>query len=410
MGETRSAQKAGALLVARKLSNWIEAFDEAATPLPSPSVFRKWAAIAAVAGALERKVWVYTYGSNLYPTLFIVVVGRPAGGKTVLSKRVFRLWKALPEHYIASSNVTKASLADELENAKRSVYSGADKALAAGNGTFNSIQVASNELGNMIPGYSSEMMNFLTDIFDGEPYGETRRGRKDDIYVEKPQINMFACTTPSYMSELMPEGAWDQGFASRLIMIYSGEITTRSLFSEAPDNAQLWKNLEDDLKHIGQLHGKMKFTEDAAREMDDWHMKGGPPKPEHPRLIHYCGRRSQHVLKLSMIASVVESDNLIIERKHVRRAQKWLFEAEATMPKLFKAMTNTGTTQIVEETWYFVTSEHARTKKPVPEADIIRFMSAHVDEAWKVDPLFKNLVRAKIIQKSGTGYVGAKKA
>ena len=354
------------------------------------------------------------FGYSLTAAIYIPTSTSSSLGAQVLARRysvseytVF--WKALPEHYVASSNVTKAALADELEEAKRSVYTGADKALAAGSGTFNSICVASNELGNMIPGYSSEMMNFLTDVYDGEPYGEKRRGRKDDIYVENPQINMLACTTPSYLHELLPEGAWDQGFASRLILVYSSEVVVKSLFEEPPDMTQLQKNLKEDLEHIGKLHGKLKFTEEAALEIDGWHTTGQPPRPEHPRLLHYNTRRTQHVLKLSIIASVAESDNLIIERRHIRRAQRWLFEAEKLMPAMFKSMTSNTATQIVEETWYFVTTEHARTQKPVPEADIIRFMSAHVDEAWKVDPLFKNLERAKIIQKSGTGYIAAKK-
>lgn len=65
----------------RKLDNWIEGFMEYTDHLPSPELFRKWSAIAAVAAALERRCWVHTMGSNLYPSMYIVLVAPPGGGE-----------------------------------------------------------------------------------------------------------------------------------------------------------------------------------------------------------------------------------------------------------------------------------------------------------------------------------------
>jgi hypothetical protein len=397
-------------MVARKLKNWIEGFEQSVSNLPSPTLFRKWAGISAVAGALERKVWVHTYGSNLYPTLYVVLVGRPGVGKTVLSKRVHQLWVDLPEHHVASSNLTKAALADELEEARRSVLTGLDQKLDKSGGRFNSLKICCNELGQLMPQYSSEMLNFLTDVYDGERYTEKRRGRKDIIHVERPQINILACTTPSYLREFLHEGAWEQGFTSRVFFIYSSEVTIQSLFAKASSDANFDKRVLDDLKDIGKLYGEMKFTDDAALEIDHWHLRGGPPRPEHPRLTHYNTRRSQHLLKLCMVASAAESNDRIITRTHVRTARGWLVEAERFMPLIFKAMNTGGTTQVIQDAWYHVTELYAASDNtPVPEADVYRFLQSQIPDTWQVSSIFQTMVKAGIITRKDGGYVPAER-
>ena len=80
----------------RKLPNWVDGFYEHTLNLPTPNLFRKWSAIAAIAGVLERKAWVHTLGSNLYPSLYTVLVAPPGVGKTILTSRVEQLWGLLP--------------------------------------------------------------------------------------------------------------------------------------------------------------------------------------------------------------------------------------------------------------------------------------------------------------------------
>ena len=101
--------------------DWVEGFIDLTDNIQSPLIFRKWAAITILAGALERKVWVHTKGSNLYPNMFTILVGPPGVGKSEVTSRVHTLWSELEDHYIASSSVSKASLVDELAEANRRI-------------------------------------------------------------------------------------------------------------------------------------------------------------------------------------------------------------------------------------------------------------------------------------------------
>ena len=87
-----------------KGKSWIELFVEQTAETASPPIFRKWAAISAVAGAMERKSWIVTRGTPLYPNLYIILIGPPGVGKSIILARVNQLWTFLQDHHKGSSS------------------------------------------------------------------------------------------------------------------------------------------------------------------------------------------------------------------------------------------------------------------------------------------------------------------
>jgi len=351
-------------------------------------------AIAAVAGALERKVWVQTLGSKLYPNLYTVLVGPPGVGKTTVLSEVSRLWRELPDHHVAPSSVTKASLIDCLDDAKRKIIR---PGLVPPFVEFNSLLVASGELGVLIPAYENDFMNVLTDIYDGHPYAERRRTKDLRVSIQYPQLNLLGATTPSYLNAFMPEGAWDQGFISRTLLIYSGERVIRPLFGDQSRDESIFKNLINDLKLIGSLYGEVTFSQDAADAISAWHMAGGPPIPEHPKLAHYLTRRTAHLLKLCMVACASDGGSLVISLEHYQRALNWLVEAEGTMPDIFRSMTSGGDSRAMEEAWYFVYTSFMKEKKPILETRLVFFLKERVP-SHQIKPIIDTMVRAGMLK------------
>lgn len=386
----------------RQLEDWVEAFYDYTDFLPSPQIFRRWAAISCIAGVLERKVWIRSQGSDLYPNMYTVLVAPPGVGKSVLTTRVEAFWRGVPDQFIASSSITKASLIDDLRDASRTVIRPRE---TPSTNQFNSLKILANELGVLLPSYESEFMSALTDIYDGSPYSERRRTKDLHFHIDKPQINLLAATTPSHMKDLLPEGAWDQGFLSRTMLIYSGDRVLRPLFEVSSGDTDAYKALQKDIKSIAVLYGEMKFTEEAARAITDWHMRDGPPKPDHPKLHNYVTRRTLHLLKLCMVACASSSEKLIITLEHYDTALSWLIEAEHFMPDIFKSMASSGDGKIIEECWFFVFQLYSRKKEPVPEAKVFQFLQSRVP-SHSVERMVEVMVKAGLLDSSMENKIG----
>lgn len=359
----------------------------------------------AVAGALERKVWVRTLGSNLYPNMYVLLVGPPGVGKTEVTWRIRDLWKSLEDHFVAATSVTKASLIDELAEANRRYITNAGENPVE---HFNSLQLCVNELGVLISQYDNEFMTVLTDLWDCKDYSEKRRTSKIAHDIKKTQLNLLAACTPSYLMDVIPEGAWDQGFMSRTIMVFSGERQMRSLFADFTVDTEEEANLKANLEHIGSIYGEIKFSPEAAKAVDHFHMTRGEPSPDHPKLISYTIRRTVHLLKLCIIASMSRSDELLIRIEDYQRALDWLFEAEALMPEIFKAMAQGGTGKVMEEAWYYLFTIHAKEQKPVMLHRLILFLQERVpvhNVQNTIDLMEKGRMIEKRLVPGGVAYI-----
>ena len=387
----------------RRLEDWVEAFSSHTEYITSPAIFRKWGGIACIAGALERKVWVRSQGANLFPNIYTILVGPPGVGKSAVTSRIQALWTELPDHHLAPSNTTKAGLMDALAESTRVVLRPKDTPSVV---EFNSMKVLSNELGVLLPAYDGEFMSTLTDLYDGTPYEERRRSNKaGPLKIDAPQFNLLAATTPAHLHDFLPAGAFDQGFLSRCFLIYSGEIILRPLFESAAIDADQWKKLILDLKHIALMFGEMRFSPDAAEAITAWHMGGRVPVPGHPKLHNYATRRTLHLLKLCMVACASNADDYTISIEHYQTALDWLLEAEAYMPDIFKSMNSGGDAKAIEECWYFCFQIYAKKKEPVPEARLIQFLQERVP-AHSVERVLSVMVKAGLFKTVDVNKIG----
>ena len=378
----------------RKHPSWIDAFCEYTEGVGAPLIFRRWSAISAIAGAMERKTWVRSRNSNLYPNMYNILVGAPGVGKTMSLAPAERLWNALPDHHTAPTSLTKAALIDALNDAKRRIVRPGQQPPYV---EFNSLLVLVGELGVFMASYDSDFMNVLTAIYDGYQYAERRRTKDLKITIDAPQLNILGATTPSYLNSFLPEGAWDQGFLSRTMLIYSGEKILPPLFEETDRDENFFKSILADLKQIGDMFGRFEFTPEAGAAVSAWHQAGGPPAPDHPKLTHYITRRTAHVLKLCMVASAAESNDRIITLHHYQTALSWILDAEAQMPDIFRSMNTGGDARAIEEAWHFIYHIYIKEKRPVAEHRLIRFLQEKVP-SHSVERIVQVMVKSQILK------------
>lgn len=378
----------------RKLKHWIDGFEQWCENRGSPEIFVRWTGIFTIAAAMERKVFVKTGRGVLYPNLYVINVGPPGAGKTQAVDLSRVLLEELKEFHLAPTSVTKASLIDALFASERHIIRPGETPPMV---SFNSLTVTSNELGTFLPAYESDFMSVLTDIWDCKVYSETRRTSKTNIKIPRPQLSMISGTTPSYLTGLLPEGAWDQGFMSRTMLVYSGAGAPTDLFTINGTDDAMQANLIHDLQEIHRMFGAMEFTPEAAEQITQWHLAGGPPAPDHPKLSHYNTRRTQHLLKLCMVACAAHGDELLITVDHYVEALDWLISMEETIPDIFKSMRSAGDSKTIEEAYYFVYKAHLKEKAPVSERRLAAFVSERTP-AHNVMRILEVMVKAGLLE------------
>lgn len=275
------------------------------------------------------------------------LIGHPGTGKTRSIRAALNLIQEIPEPHIAPTSLTASALVDSLLENKRFIANLPDPPIE-----YNTMMIAADELGTFIHKYDDEMISVLTAFYDPTPYGHNRRGKEIKIKIKKPQLNILCGSTPSNLLRFMPEGAWDQGFTSRIIMVFSDERIVGDDF--AATARELSKDLLHDLKAINAVVGEFGVTEDYRNLVNLWRQQGEAPAPNHPKLIHYNSRRRAHLYKLSMVAALDRGEVLLLTRDDFNRAMNWLVEAEAWMPEIFKAGAVGADSVAMEEAAHFI--------------------------------------------------------
>lgn len=353
----------------RRVGSWIESFIESTKGLESPAIYRKWAAITTIAATVEQKVYLKT-ASLLFPNIYCFLVGHPGVGKTRTVREARRYYLETVDPHVAPTSLTGAAMVDTLASSKRTIIRLPDGPLE-----YNSMYITADELRAFMHKYDEEAIGIMSAFYDPDEYGQRRRGNDLKIKIKSPQLNILCGTQPSSLMTFLPESAWEQGFTSRVIMVFSDERTIGDDFAD--HDSSLNSDLIHDLRNIGGLMGKFEVTEEYRNCITLWRNQGEPPVPTHPKLIHYATRRRVHLYKLSMVSALDRSNTLLLTRSDFNRALGWMAEAESAMPDIFKAGAGGADAKAIEEIYHFVLMQSSGSRS-CPERKIISFAKERV--------------------------------
>jgi hypothetical protein len=357
----------------RKLKSWTAGFYSYTQHMGVPPLWRRWAALTAVSGALERRCTLRTSRGTLCPNLFVLLVSPPGVGKSVIINEILHLWQSVEGLRVAPSATTRAGLIDTLIEARKVDVSSGLPVVS------HSLLCASPEFGNLVPQYDNAWFNILNDLYDcGKIFSDVTR-QHGEKRIEHPHIVILAGTQPKYLDVLLPDAAFGMGFTSRLVLVFAAEGKYISLFSNTTRPAQVLQQLTADLKIIAALQGDFFLTPEAIEKWEALAQEGFAPAPEHSKLSHYVARRPAHLLKMMMCISASERDDLKITEDHVESAVSLLHETERLMPQIFSQMVTKGYADANEEAIGFVKDTFkANGGKAIQETTLLRYLTGKV--------------------------------
>lgn len=184
----------------------------------APPVWFVHAALSTLAVAAGNDFWTPDRGDNLYPNLWVVLIGDSGTGKSVplaVSKRL--LQKADLRRRIAADTFSMEGLVSSLKDQPVSLIV---------QGEFSAF------LQNISKEYNSGLTEWLTDLYDCPPYVERRLAptrskagvmQPNIITIEKPAVSLLAASTPAWFTQQFTSNNLRGGFFGRIVFAAGGK-------------------------------------------------------------------------------------------------------------------------------------------------------------------------------------------
>jgi hypothetical protein len=312
----------------RKLGDWISAFGEWALPrCDAPESFVFWAGVYAISAVLRKQVKIpqkHLGSWECYPHFYIMFVGPPGMRKTTtLSGFARPLLDQVPSLRAGPTYFTKEALIEEMVKSP-------DSSIYLMVGEFADL-VQKNKAG--------EMYDFLTSMHDNKKQIEIGTMMRGVQVITNPCLNMAAATTPAWIAENMTAGVIGGGFASRVIHVYEEKLRDPKLIYTSMMKEHKTDELElalmNDLVEISNLSGEFDFAPGMEDILNDWNLKHANAAPSDTRFAGYHSRKPMQVLKLAMIRSVSQRNDLIINEQDFWWAVGALEQTEDGHNKIF---------------------------------------------------------------------------
>ena len=301
----------------RKLGDWLAGLKDYVEETEAPRRFWLWGGIFTICSALQRKVWL-PYGiENIYPNLYIMLVGPPGSrkaGPLSLSKQML-LDLGLP---VSADSSSKRALTKELaEISKGSHFDFKGKPRPQ-----CPMAIISKEMSSLLAVDPKGMIEVLTDLFDSHDKWQYKTSGEGQDYLYGVCLSCFIATTPTWLEANLPHEAIGGGYTSRHIIITDTGIHKPVAIPRELD-PKLYSMLVHDLNKISILTGEFSWGTGARDYFTDWYENELSKKPKQikdERLHGFIARMHIHVLKAAMALRVSYSDSLILNSDDIGHA------------------------------------------------------------------------------------------
>lgn len=326
----------------RNVNSWIDSYLEFMQHTEPAKVFDKWTSHSLIAAALRKKVKLPYGRINYYPNLYLVFVAEPGiARKTQAISFGVKILNEIPDVVMSADQITKEALLQDLEGAAM------DEPMPDGE-TFrhSSISIISKEFESFIGQKkdNTKMIVFLTDMFDcAEMPTRYRTKNSGSNVIPSVFVNLLAATTPESLASCLPATAVGGGLTSRILFIWADNKKGKSPKpSMTKDELILQEKLIKDLYQISRIAGNYTMTREADVLWQEWYMNYEEKDPTRICLdksfAGWYSRKPTYILKLAINRAASESNDLIVEWKHIEKAVEDIVSVEKDMGLVFRAI------------------------------------------------------------------------
>lgn len=350
--------------------------------MEAPYIYHRWSLYAIVSSLLGRRTALDYAGRDLYPNLYLLIVGEPACKKSTPIQRARSLLQLSGYNYFGRDSMNRRSLVQDLITGrhithlrftapKRVAKPNLDAAMAAslpqhmrpvkdlreqaetwsrqeledlkelGEQTdelYAHMGIFANEFTDLLGARSGPVLHTLNNLYD------CNHSYADDLgVIQYPYITLLAAINPGGFVNIFTPETLSQGLMTRMLLIYA-EPSGRHCSPFGMSAKQVHEGeIIEQFRRIKNLKGEFRVLSDAEQlfiNIADVH-----PKIADSRFSSYNQRRSEILAKMAMCNSVMRGDDLCITVPDVLYANTLLTFTEHSMPDALGSFAYDDTTK-----------------------------------------------------------------
>jgi hypothetical protein len=295
-------------------------------------VYHQYAALAALSSIVSRRVWIPQGYFDVYPNLYVVLVG-PAGNRktTALStcKKLLRELKEIP--FSAECQTKEALVLDMKEQVKTFKLTPESPPIE-----YHPITVCVTELSQFLGVNSLHMVDFLTTVYDQDFY-DVKTKNKGSESIVGPYLTMIGCTTPSWITSYLKQDVISGGFSRRALFVYETEKAQRVAFPEiTSEMTAAWNRVIVYSKKLLKVRGEYQWDAAAKDFYEDWYM--GMKIPDSDVLQTFYESKHVQLLKIAMLVGLSESLELVMKVEYLKAGLGLLDLIEQNLDRVFSGL------------------------------------------------------------------------
>jgi hypothetical protein len=380
-------------------SGWIENYHKwISETSESPSAFHQWSAATVIAGCVKRNCWINRGDYNLFPNMFVILVGHTGLGKGRAINPAVALLREAGCANILSDKLTIQYILEKISD--RGLAAAHAQITGASGGTITistdaSCFISAPEVEDLLN--ASDAMPSLKELWEAKEgkfeYGTRGKGL---VTIAKACPTLLGGCTPSQIAMLFPTHAVGGGFVRRVSFVYEPERLKRIPWPLPRNgNDAVRDALVNDLRHIATLRGPFRFDPVAADMFTKYYNSTGCDEFADEATSSYDTSRPFHAMKLAMCLTMSRDDSMIINFVDMNKAITMVNECSANMRRVFRAVGDSEAAAIMDKVLRFIELRSKVTY--VTHADLMGALWRDVGSTQNLDVILASLEAGRII-------------
>lgn len=362
--------------------------------------------LVALSSIVSRRVWLPMGHYDIFPNLYVVLVGPPGLRKTTamdlakglvreLNKRTAKVSDdplvadlTASDYPLSAECVSKEKLIQDMRATERKLPGLLPE--HSHNELYSPMTVMATELSEFLMVGGQGMISFLTTIYDRSVY-DYRTKNKGQEYINGPYLNVIACTTPDWITMYMRDDIISGGFSRRALFIYETEEGRRiAIPKKTPEMVLSFGEMITYASDLIKVRGPMSLTPDATAYYIKWY--DTQRIPVDTNVAGYFRSKHVQMFKLAMLISLSESTSLTITLDHMRLAFDLLGLMEQRLSAVFAGMGKNELHQVAHKGLEMLGAQQARKVKLDGVETLVKMMPEKLFRA----ELYRNANRVAI--------------